>query len=155
MRCRRTICRWYYAGGNRASYRLGECRPDEHARIEKERKHHHALPSVQSVETATGRHAASSRSTNACLASMRSTVSLPSGSRVGRFGASTSLMMALASFAGSPRRAWLTLAAWSRFLRRCAHPSGRARRKILEDRAAGKLKQAATSALWEANGEFI
>jgi hypothetical protein len=83
------------------------------------------FPSVQAVETATGRHAASSRSTNACLASMRSTVSLPSGSRVGRFGASTSLKMALASFAGSPRWAWLTLAAWSRVLRRCAHPSGR------------------------------
>ncbi len=44
---------------------------------------HYAASSVQSVDSATSRHCFSSRSTWACLASTRATVSLPSCRRVG------------------------------------------------------------------------
>jgi len=49
------------------------------------------------------RQAASSAATNWFFASMRSTVSLPSGSRSGGSFAFTSVMNAFASLAGSPR----------------------------------------------------
>jgi hypothetical protein len=54
-------------------------------------------------EVAGIRHAAISSATSALLASMRSTVSLPSGSRSGGFLAFTSAMNTVASLRGSPR----------------------------------------------------
>ena len=61
-----------------------------------------AASSVQSVDVARSRQAASSRSTWACLLSIRCTVSLPNGNRVGGFLAFASCMNAFASLRGSP-----------------------------------------------------
>jgi hypothetical protein len=69
------------------------------------RRHSHFCQraSAKSVEVATLRHSASSFATKAFFASMRSTLSLPRGSRSGGFVAFASLMKACASLRGSPR----------------------------------------------------